>query len=484
MNCFFRVLRPPRHLSLTDATGCHRHSARPRYSTLAQYVASTLDSGGNEGLRSSEKAIFVRDVLRTYGEHFRSRRGGVDWVIVAEALGSPEYARGEAGGRSNPTASAEFAPCCVLELLYWVNGADELPGSGPDTPPLPLLPTSVNEGTASLALRQNARPYAKRALDTFPEEAGLAGTVAALEVATGDPGSSQRMLEAALRKRPKSCALWEQRIALEAAYGTGSKERAGKTAKAAASTGVLLRLRCVSQGRMAMSRALPLTRVERRAARRILTAISNPSLRPITKSLALQAALSAAPRNGPIPARRPGGHYRSPEVPRSVFLLTNLVSLSLAGNGLTALPSALGRLSSLRSLDASGNALTGLPSSMGRLSESLRILRLAENKLASPLPVSPLGRLANLRLLDLEGNDLDRFPVAVLRLTELRTLKLARNKFLPRAPSGLSDALRRLEDLTLPDAPVELPTPPVELPTPPVAGSGEARAGSQRVVSP
>ena len=76
---------------------------------------------------------------------------------------------------------------------------------------------------------------------------------------------------------------------------------------------------------------------------------------------------------------------------------------------------------------------------------------MARNRLASPLPAAPLTDLVSLRVLDLEHNALSEFPKAVvLALTELRSLKLAGNGFPSRAPTGLSDALPHLEDLTLP----------------------------------
>lgn len=337
-------------------------------------------------------------------------------------------------------AAPSTAPASMRALLRWVSSIDEaaaVSGSG-------------QGGAASNlaeALRSHARPYAEKALARHPGDPGLAGAVAALEAATGRPDRAQRILEVALLARPLCSALWEQRMDLESAFGGGSAERATATASAAASKQALLRL-CCSDDRSASgsgSRALSSaarSAQQAQARGRILAAVSNPLSRRQTKSLSLRGVLEGEAGRPPALS----------EVPQSAFLLTSLVSLSLANNGLTALPTAVGRLLSLRSLDASGNALTALPPSLSALSGSLRVLRLRRNRLRSPLKADPFGDLVNLRVLDLEDNELSQFPTTIiLRLKELRVLKLAGNRFPPRAPTSLADALPHLEELTLPD---------------------------------
>lgn len=427
---------------------------RTGYTTLAHYVACTLeqrpaDKGGAADevfLSAASASWFVHDVLTIYADRFRAaKRGGVDWLVVAEALDSAGVENRRGHGRSGGEAS----PGGVLALLSWVDRADTVAtgvGQG-------RLDSEASEWAmaAAMALRSNARPYAEKALARHGAgDLGLAGAAAALEAATGRPGRAQRILEAALRERPLCSWLWESRLALEAGFGGGSRERAGATAEAAASSGALLRLRCdvgLTSCRGSSSSAGGNAVVHAgRTVGRVLGAVSNPVSRKETRSLSLLAALIGG-----------GGEGQStapplPQVPRSLFLLTNLVSLSVAGNGLVALPAALGNmLTALRSLDASGNALTSLPPTLSRLSDSLRVLRLTHNRLASPLPDSPLGDLTSLRFLDLEGNKLSQFPTLVLGLSELRTLKLAWNPFPSRAPPRLSDALPKLEELTLPD---------------------------------
>lgn len=359
-------------------------------------------------------ASFSFDVLTVYANHFRRVRGGVDWVVAAEAL-----ERGGGGGEDGRSAA--------LALLRWVSWAD-------DDEHAAAAAAATGGG---LGIQINARPYVEKALTRHPGDPALSGAVAALDSATQRPGHAQRVLEAALRANRYCAALWEQRIALEAGFGYGSTERAGVTAAAAASSNALVRLSC--GGKLGGKTPSPL---QARTAGRIATMTCHPSCRRETKSFSLQAALAGPAQEAAAPAA---------VVPRSVFLMKSLVSLSLAFNGLVSVPVAIGRLPALRSLDISGNALTALPLSLSKLSGTLRVLRAAGNKLKSPLSANPLEDLVSLRVLDLEHNELCQFPEAVVRrLTELRTLKLAGNGFSERAPTGLSDALPHLEELTLP----------------------------------
>jgi Leucine-rich repeat (LRR) protein len=66
------------------------------------------------------------------------------------------------------------------------------------------------------------------------------------------------------------------------------------------------------------------------------------------------------------------------EVPESLGQLTQLQSLDLAENQLTALPESLGQLTLLDRLDLSENRLTTLPESLGQLG-ALKQLFLHEN---------------------------------------------------------------------------------------------------------
>ncbi|CAM9713809.1 unnamed protein product, partial [Ectocarpus fasciculatus] len=430
----------------------HRTERRAEYPSLAHFVAATLDRppASESPVRdpsgqprksstrdppspslgtdlSASSSPFACDVLAVYANHFReARRGGVDWVVAAEAL----------GGVSAAAAAASHASCAALALLRWVSWADD---DGDDYGAAVTAASSAAGGAS--ALKANARPYVEMALARNPADTALCGAVAALWAATGSPDLAQRVLEAALRAHPHCAELWEQRVALEAGFGGGSTERAGATAAAAERSRVMLRLRCGGKlgGQSPSS-------LQARTAGRIAMAICHFPSRRETKSFSLQAALRAPPgSSGPVAAA-------TVKVPRSVFLMTSLTSLSLAFNGLLSVPAAIGSLSALISLDVSGNALASLPQSLSRLSGTLRLLRAAGNRLESPLSAAtPIGDLVGLRVLDLENNELSQFPgVVVPKLTQLRSLKLAGNEFSERAPAGLSDALPFLEKLTLP----------------------------------
>lgn len=471
---FFLLLAPIAFgPSFTSSIDYHAETHRGRGSvfvdgrsdraTIADHLVSALDrSWDGESLSaggrmaenvSSSAASFAYDVLMLYAKGFREMRGGVDWVVVAEALGNGE--RKATANKASPSGSLGIpgdlasSSACVRALLFWVNQADEAESESKHGP-------AIRAGGA-LAVRRNARPYAEMALARHRDDTDLAGIVAALEASTGRPDRAQRILESALSRNGLCSTLWEQRIALEVAFGRGSKQRASVTSLAAASRDVLLRLRCVSDGvKIGSGRSDPLSAqlsrqsmlLPARVAGRMLAMVSHSSLRKETKSVSLQGALLVPDKTGTVqdsPIRLPT------EVPKSLFLLKGLVNLSLAGNGLVALPSSIGSLVGMRSLDVSNNALTALPRSLSKLSGSLRLLRLAGNRLTSPLTSSPLGDLVSLRLLDLENNALTRFPEeVVMALKELRTLKLAGNRSFQRAPSGLTDALQYLEQLTLP----------------------------------
>ena len=127
-------------------------------------------------------------------------------------------------------------------------------------------------------------------------------------------------------------------------------------------------------------------------------------------------------------------------LPDAIGRLTNLTSLDLSGNQLTALPDAIGRLTNLTSLDLSGNQLTALPDAIGRLT-NLTSLKLTGNQLTA-LP-DAIGRLTNLTSLDLSGNQLTALPDAIGRLTNLTSLKLTGDKL-----RILPDGIGRLTRLT------------------------------------
>ncbi|KAI9506130.1 hypothetical protein BX070DRAFT_219377 [Coemansia spiralis] len=106
---------------------------------------------------------------------------------------------------------------------------------------------------------------------------------------------------------------------------------------------------------------------------------------------------------------------------------TNLHTLDISGNQITALPEEISHLHNLRELNASRNALIGLPITIGSL-RHLEVLNLAENYIIS-LDVS-LSRLENLRMLDISDNRLTFLPTYLGLLAQnLRILLVDGNPF-------------------------------------------------------
>jgi Leucine-rich repeat (LRR) protein len=98
-------------------------------------------------------------------------------------------------------------------------------------------------------------------------------------------------------------------------------------------------------------------------------------------------------------------------LPESLGQLTQLRTLHLSNNHVTALPETLGQITKLKRLRLGGNQLTALPKSLGQLS-LLEELHLSYNQLIA-LPES-LCRLTSLRQLYLHGNDALGLPTELL----------------------------------------------------------------------
>ncbi len=163
-------------------------------------------------------------------------------------------------------------------------------------------------------------------------------------------------------------------------------------------------------------------------------------------------------------------------LPESLFGLTQLQHLDLAGNQLAKLPPKLAQLSGLLSLNLEGNALQSL-GGIGKL-PSLTALNARRNRLASlpeevcelPALISldvgdnaltalpeALRSLGALEFLRADGNQLDGISEAVLELANLRNLSLGQNK-IASVPHGIA-RLEKLINLDVADNSVgTLPT--------------------------
>jgi len=121
-------------------------------------------------------------------------------------------------------------------------------------------------------------------------------------------------------------------------------------------------------------------------------------------------------------------------LPSEIVKLTNLTTLSLSGFQLTTLPPEIFKLTNLTTLDLSGNQLTALPSEIVKLT-NLTTLSLCGNQLTTLPP--EIFKLTNLTTLDLSGNQLTVLPPEVFKLTNLTTLDLSGVKLTALPPEIL-----------------------------------------------
>ena len=130
--------------------------------------------------------------------------------------------------------------------------------------------------------------------------------------------------------------------------------------------------------------------------------------------------------------------------------MSNLTSLDLDGNELSALPDSLfDKLTNLTSLALSGNELSALPTGIFDKLTNLTTLSLSKNQL-SALPTGIFDKLTNLTSLDLSGNELSALPTGIFdKLTNLTYLNLLDNP-LRSLPDDYFDNLTNLETLFLP----------------------------------
>ncbi|KAL0263889.1 UNVERIFIED_CONTAM: hypothetical protein PYX00_010960 [Menopon gallinae] len=125
------------------------------------------------------------------------------------------------------------------------------------------------------------------------------------------------------------------------------------------------------------------------------------------------------------------------EVPREVFVATDLQELDLSDNELTTLPGEIRSLSQLQKLDISGNQLTTLPGEIESLSQ-LQELYIGNNQLTA-LP-KEIGRLSQLQKLYLGSNQLTGLPKEIGSLSQLQEVYLSHNQLteLPKEIGSLS----------------------------------------------
>lgn len=106
------------------------------------------------------------------------------------------------------------------------------------------------------------------------------------------------------------------------------------------------------------------------------------------------------------------------DIPESIGLLSNLITLDLRGTDISALPGSIGKLSNLQELCLSGTKIRTLPDS--------------------------IQQLAQLRDLDISSTEITSFPESIVHLTGLKSLELTSTLFF-----SLPDTIGNLENLEM-----------------------------------
>ena len=125
-------------------------------------------------------------------------------------------------------------------------------------------------------------------------------------------------------------------------------------------------------------------------------------------------------------------------VPDAICQLTQLQTLNLSDNQLTAVPDTIGQLTQLQHLNIYKNKLTIIPETIGQLTQLWEI-GLGGNQL-SVIPET-IGQLAQLKNLYLENNQLTNLPVSIAQLEHLRQLDLDDNPLNPELAAAYEDGL-------------------------------------------
>ncbi|GLT85362.1 hypothetical protein SLE2022_035530 [Rubroshorea leprosula] len=129
--------------------------------------------------------------------------------------------------------------------------------------------------------------------------------------------------------------------------------------------------------------------------------------------------------------------------------LTNLQSLDLSSNKITALPSDFWSLGSLKSLNLSCNQISGSLSSNIDNFGLLETIDLSSNNFSSEIPAA-IGSLNSLQVLKLDRNGFQgSIPLGVLNCQSLVSLDLSLNQLSGSLPAGFGAAFPKLKSLNL-----------------------------------
>ncbi|XWS70401.1 hypothetical protein CRYUN_Cryun03dG0045100 [Craigia yunnanensis] len=129
--------------------------------------------------------------------------------------------------------------------------------------------------------------------------------------------------------------------------------------------------------------------------------------------------------------------------------LTQLQSLDLSNNKITALPSDLWSLGSLKSLNLSSNQISGsLPNNIGNFG-LLEVIDLSSNNFFGEIPAT-ISSLVGLQIIKLAGNGFEwSIPTGILSCQALVSLDLSSNRLNGSLPDGFGAAFPKLKTLNL-----------------------------------
>lgn len=127
------------------------------------------------------------------------------------------------------------------------------------------------------------------------------------------------------------------------------------------------------------------------------------------------------------------------DFPYVVTSLTQLTSLDLQGNGFkNEIPFQIGKMAGLKSLNLSNNKFSSeIPVEIGKLVELSQLLDLSNNELSGPIPTT-IGSLVRLQRLLLNGNQLQGdLPVELASLTLVKEVRYDENDFTGFVPDDV-----------------------------------------------
>jgi len=139
-------------------------------------------------------------------------------------------------------------------------------------------------------------------------------------------------------------------------------------------------------------------------------------------------------------------------IPKQVFELRQLKSLSIYNNQISEIPAAIQNLTDLEFLDLSSNQILSLPDELFKLKQ-LKYLDFTSNQIYE-IPAA-IQNLSDLEFLDLSINSVDRLPDEIGQLRNLHSLKMRSIRIIELP--GCLESLPKLSTLDISGATMEEP---------------------------